>query len=167
MVVEKLYELPICYEKWKEIFDIEETELYRIWTIVNVHWKPSKMIEVDFKIAHHSIFTNTKLMKMKLIDYEECEICENEIESIAHLFISCEQLVEFHQHIQEKIEILFENCNYLIKSILFCPFLTKFLLRNTQYLAIDNMKFRNITFTPFIVFVSPNINISSYTTKVI
>jgi hypothetical protein len=35
MVVEKLYELPICYEKWKEIFDIEETELYRIWTIVN------------------------------------------------------------------------------------------------------------------------------------
>jgi hypothetical protein len=26
--------------------------------------KPSKMIEVDFKIAHHSIFTNTKLMKM-------------------------------------------------------------------------------------------------------
>jgi hypothetical protein len=25
MVVEKLYELPICYEKWKEIFDIEET----------------------------------------------------------------------------------------------------------------------------------------------
>jgi hypothetical protein len=45
-------------------------------------------------------------MKMKLIDYEECEICENEIESITHLFISCEQLVEFHQHIQEKIEIL-------------------------------------------------------------
>jgi hypothetical protein len=39
------------------------------------------MIEVDFKIAHHSIFTNTKLMKMKLIDYEECEICENEIVS--------------------------------------------------------------------------------------
>ena len=109
MVVEKLYELPICYEKWKEIFDIEETELYRIWTIVNFHWKPSKMIEVDFKIAHHSIFTNTKLMKMKLIDYEECEICENEIESITHLFISCEQLVEFHQHIQEKIEILFEK----------------------------------------------------------
>ena len=72
---------------------IEETELYRIWTIVNFHWKPSKMIEVDFKIAHHSIFTNTKLMKMKLIDYEECEICENEIESITHLFISCEQLV--------------------------------------------------------------------------
>jgi hypothetical protein len=29
-------------------------------------------------------------MKMKLIDYEECEICENEIESITHLFISCE-----------------------------------------------------------------------------
>jgi hypothetical protein len=29
------------------------------------------------------------------------------------------------------------------------------------------LKFRNITFTPFIVFVSPNINISSYTTKVI
>jgi hypothetical protein len=40
-------------------------------------------------------------MKMKLIDYEECEICENEMESITHLFISCEQLVEFHQHIQE------------------------------------------------------------------
>jgi ethanolamine utilization protein EutA (predicted chaperonin) len=42
--------------------------------IVNFHWKPSKMIEVDFKIAHHSIFTNTKLMKMKLIDYENINI---------------------------------------------------------------------------------------------
>jgi hypothetical protein len=48
---------------------------------------------------------------MKLLDYEEYGICENEIESITHLFISCEQLVEFHQYIQEKNEILFENCN--------------------------------------------------------
>ena len=59
MVVGKLYELPKCYEKWKKKFNIEETELHRIWTIANFHWKPSKMIEVDFIIAHHSIFTNT------------------------------------------------------------------------------------------------------------
>ena len=111
IIVEKLYEIPVCYEKWKEIFNIEEIELYKIWTIVNLYWKPSKMIEVDFKVAHHSIFTNTKLMKMKLLDYEECEICQNEIESITHLFISCEKLKEFHQYIQEKIEILFQNCN--------------------------------------------------------
>jgi hypothetical protein len=51
--------------------------------------------------------TFTLFIVFVLIDYEECEICENEIESITHLFISCEQLVEFHQHIQEKIEILF------------------------------------------------------------
>ena len=147
MVVEKLYELPICYEKWKEIFDIEETELYRIWTIVNFHWKPSKMIEVDFKIAHHSIFTNTKLMKMKLIDYEECEICENEIESITHLFISCEQLVEFHQHIQEKIEILFENCNSDKMTLVVYEEIFMFGLTNT-------MKGVNVIFLNFMLSIA-------------
>jgi hypothetical protein len=72
MVVEKLYELPICYEKWKEIFDIEETELYRIWTIVNFHWKSSKMIEVDFKIAHHSISYLSYSSQTKFQFFLEC-----------------------------------------------------------------------------------------------
>lgn len=59
------------------------------------------MIEVDWKVAHQSIFTNTKLMKLKLLDHEECEISQNKIESITHLFISCGQLIEFHKYNQE------------------------------------------------------------------
>lgn len=40
-------------------------------------------------------------MKLKLLDHEECEISQNKIESITHLFISCEQLIEFHKYNQE------------------------------------------------------------------
>jgi hypothetical protein len=99
------------------------------------------MIEVDFKIAHHSIFTNTKLMKMKLIDYEECEICENEIESITHLFISCEQLVEFHQH------ILFENCNSDKMTLVVYEEIFMFGLTNT-------MKGVNVIFLNFMLSIA-------------
>jgi hypothetical protein len=86
-------------------------------------------------------------MKMKLIDYEECEICENEIESITHLFISCEQLVEFHQHIQEKIEILFENCNSDKMTLVVYEEIFMFGLTNT-------MKGVNVIFLNFMLSIA-------------
>ena len=52
-------------------------------------------------------------MKLKLLDHEECEISQNKIESITHLFISCEQLIEFHKYNQENTYILFENLAHL------------------------------------------------------
>jgi hypothetical protein len=53
------------------IFRVQSTDesiICSMWKGVNMYWKPSIMIELDFKIVHYCIFTNERLLKMKLID---------------------------------------------------------------------------------------------------
>ena len=58
---------------------------------------------------HFFIFTNSKLMTMKLINYNVCDVCEKEVENITHLFLLCSELVEFHLFMQQKLSVLFDN----------------------------------------------------------
>ncbi|CAC5397723.1 unnamed protein product [Mytilus coruscus] len=86
LVIEKLCQPPKSVDKWMNIFPEDESIMHKVWKIVNMFWKPSIMTELDFKIAHCGIFTNERLLKMKLVDNDLCDICCNEIEDIMHLF---------------------------------------------------------------------------------
>ncbi|CAG2190774.1 unnamed protein product [Mytilus edulis] len=109
LLTSKLCQHPICYKKWTEVFEIEENDLCKVWKNVNFYWKPSILMDLDFKIAHYCIFTNSKLMTMKLINYNVCDVCEKEVENITHLFLLCSELVEFHLFMQQKLSVLFDN----------------------------------------------------------
>ncbi|CAC5420779.1 unnamed protein product [Mytilus coruscus] len=106
LLTSKLCQHPICYKKWTEVFEIEENDLCKVWKNVNFYWKPSILMDLDFKIAHYCIFTNSKLMTMKLINYN---VCEEEVENITHLFLLCSELVEFHLFLQQKLSVLFDH----------------------------------------------------------
>lgn len=107
----KICQKPTSYERWIEKLDILEDDLRKVWSNVNYFWKPSCMMELDFKVAHCCIFTNSKLLKIGLLDNSLCDLCKTEDETIVHLFITCEELMEFHEYINGKIIVLFENCD--------------------------------------------------------
>ena len=124
LVIEKMCQLPKSIEKWIDIFQTDESIICSMWKGVNMYWKPSIMIELDFKIVHYCIFTNERLLKMKLIDNDLCDICSNEIEDIMHLFVKCTELYNFHMYVSKQVEELFENCdsdqkNYIVYEEIF------------------------------------------------
>ncbi|CAC5416070.1 unnamed protein product [Mytilus coruscus] len=111
LVIDKLCQPPKSVDKWMNIFQEDESIMHKVWKIVNMFWKPSIMTELDFKIAHCGIFTNERLLKMKLVDNDLCDICCNEIEDIMHLFIKCSELYDFHQYLITKVELLLDTCD--------------------------------------------------------
>lgn len=72
-VLEDIIEGPIGPIIWKKLYTLDEAELCKIWKYVYVFWKPSKMIELDYKIMH-----NVKLKKIGLSDSELCDVCHKE-----------------------------------------------------------------------------------------
>ena len=58
-----------------------------IWERVHSNLKPPDCIDLDFRILHNRIFTNLKLVKMKLIDSSTCYSCKTEEEDLFHFFL--------------------------------------------------------------------------------
>ncbi len=106
----KICRKPTSYTKWIEEVYVDENLLSKVWSNVFYHWKPPCMIELDFKVGHHCIFTNSKLFKIGLSDTTMCNVCEVEDETMVHLFLKCQKLQTFHDYIYDKILVLFQNC---------------------------------------------------------
>ncbi|CAC5393910.1 unnamed protein product [Mytilus coruscus] len=97
-LLEDIIEEPIGPIIWKKLYALDEAELCKIWKHVYVFWKPSKMIELDYKIIHNCVFTNVKLKKIGLSDSELCDVCNKENEDIMHISINCDELEDVHYH---------------------------------------------------------------------
>ena len=49
------------------------------------------------------MFINEKLYKLKISDASLCTICENETETLAHLFAECNKVTKIWKEVTEKL----------------------------------------------------------------
>ncbi|CAC5426724.1 unnamed protein product [Mytilus coruscus] len=89
-------------------FDLSTEKIYDqpLFCNPNVLYDGKTVIWYDFINAG---IVQCKLVTMKLIKYNVCDVCEKEVENITHLFLSCSELVEFHLFLQQKLSVLFDN----------------------------------------------------------
>ena len=59
----------------------------------------SKLREFQYKILNCILYTNEKLFRLGLTNSPCCTFCQEDIESIEHLFFSCKVSFEFWQHV--------------------------------------------------------------------
>ncbi|CAG2253157.1 unnamed protein product [Mytilus edulis] len=110
-MLENIVEEPVGIELWKSEFDVTSEAFSRIWEHVNMYWKPSNLVELDFKVLHNCIFTNVKLQKIGLVDDNICKVCCSEKEDILHIFMNCDKLEDFHNYLSSLLVRIFENCD--------------------------------------------------------
>ena len=65
-------------QTWKEAFTI-------CFKSVNDH----QIIWLQYKILHRILGTQKQLFKMKISDSDYCRICNSNVETLIHLFVSC------------------------------------------------------------------------------
>ncbi|CAC5419092.1 unnamed protein product [Mytilus coruscus] len=111
IMLENIVEEPVGIELWKSEFDVSSEAFSKIWEHVNMYWKPSNLVELDFKVLHNCIFTNVKLQKIGLVDDNICKVCCREKEDILHIFMNCDKLEDFHNYLSSLLVRIFENCD--------------------------------------------------------
>ena len=109
--MKNIVEEPVGIELWKSEFDVTSEAFSKIWEHVNMYWKPSNLVELDFKVLHNCIFTNVKLQKIGLVDDNICKVCCSEKEDILHIFMNCDKLEDFHNYLSSLLVRIFENCD--------------------------------------------------------
>ncbi|CAC5411993.1 unnamed protein product [Mytilus coruscus] len=111
IMLENIVEEPVGIELWKSVFNVSSEAFSKIWEHVNMYWKPSNLVELDFKVLHNCIFTNVKLQKIGLVDDNICKVCCSEKEDILHIFMNCDKLEDFHNYLSSLLVRIFENCD--------------------------------------------------------
>ena len=77
------------------IFDIQEEEwknTYCLPKTVNVDHKTK---ELQYKILNNYLNTNARLKRIKILDDDLCSFCNEEAETLEHLFLSCVHVRRF------------------------------------------------------------------------
>ena len=83
--------------KWKDELSfnmsLEEfkTEFRNINTTTNI----TKLRSFQYRLLHRAIVTNIHLKKWKIKDSALCEKCGLEVETLSHMFVTCNKLAEF------------------------------------------------------------------------
>ena len=102
----------------------------------------------QFKFLHRIIYTKEKLFKWKIVDTNSCTFCDQETESILHLFWECDfvkifwQQVFSHCKVNETVILNFDKTEVLLGTKNVKPVLNLIFILGKKY--INACKYGNI-----------------------
>ena len=107
MIVRNKHENAIlnCEVFWKSKYDIDVRFFYNPAKLAT---KETKLKVLHFKIVHNIFPTNSSLFKMNIVTTPNCKNC-NSIETLEHLFFTCEKLTRFWNMIEDLSELIFDK----------------------------------------------------------
>ena len=113
---------PSAQAKWEEKITNGKLQWKQYYNIPKRSTSDVKMLNFQYKILHRIIPTNYILHKMKLKNDNLCTFCQQQVETIEHLFIRCQFSVEFwekvHEFLTEK-NIRPPNTPFSLQEIMF------------------------------------------------
>ena len=80
-----------CEEKWTEALNVilNWKEIYRLPFIKT---KSSKLQWFQYRIIHRILGANSLLHKINQKPNDKCSVCLEEVETIEHIFLSCNKI---------------------------------------------------------------------------
>ena len=76
--------------KWDNIFDLDESEWTDIFKLPFIVTKNTKLQWLQYRINQYILATNKFLHKINVINEPNCTFCQEEVETIEHLFWNCD-----------------------------------------------------------------------------
>ena len=107
-LINKKFERATSEEKVIEMFDINlsENDWATIYSIPFFATIEVKLRSFQISLNHFYFFTNEKLFTIGRSETNKCYFCENEIETIIHLFVECPYVVPLWRQIETLLEKL-------------------------------------------------------------
>merc|ERR1711862_893224 len=107
----------------KQQLDIESEYFEQIYSIPFNATICTKLRAFQFKINHNILYTNEKLHRIKISESPLCTFCNNETETLEHLFVDCDVVANVWQEVLENLLQPFGVTN-LTKSEVILGFIT-------------------------------------------
>ena len=98
-IIKEMIVSPTSETFFKNNFDFASENFEQIYCIPFNVTIFTKLRSSQFKINHNNLCTNYKLHKVKLSDTQMCTFCNDEIETLLHIFIECNEVVNISQKV--------------------------------------------------------------------
>ena len=86
-IVDEVFKIPTSETKLTELFEIEDEAWENIYKLPFIVTIENKMRSFQFKVNRNIFFTNEKLKKIGIGKTDLCTFCEEEVETLKHIFI--------------------------------------------------------------------------------
>ena len=117
----------VIAEKWQTKLNmpIDREFICKIFENIKVVTLNTKLRSFHFRLLHHSIVTNEKLFRWKILDTDKCTFCNVAVENTFHLIWEC----QVAKTIWDQIKTWVKNSsnrtlNLNLKNIVFCRLTT-------------------------------------------
>ena len=114
-----------AHRKYTETYNFNEEEWTTIYQIPHTLSVSNKAKELHYKIVHGHVATNRLLHKMNIIiiDSDICDFCDQQEQTLCHLFYECRLVKEFWASVQSWLTTECGiNCAFCPKTVLFGVF---------------------------------------------
>ena len=99
LFIEKKQIPPTAKQKLQDKYSDTAVDWEKVYCLAFNVTLESKLREFQYKILNCIVYTNEKLFRFGLTDSPCCTICQEDIESIEHLFSSCKVASDFWKHL--------------------------------------------------------------------
>lgn len=107
--------VPTAQNKFNKIFNFTKEDWKKIYILPFITTNNSKLQWLQYRINHNILVTNQILNKIKIIDNSKCTFCEQEEETLVHIFWDCELV----QNLFKEVNTWLNNVNVSKKHMLF------------------------------------------------
>ena len=99
-LVTKKLDRSTAHRKYTETYNFNEEEWTTIYQMPHTLSISNKAKELHYKIVHGYVATNRLLHKMNIIDSDICDFCDQQEQTLCHLFYECRLVKEFWASVQ-------------------------------------------------------------------
>ena len=148
---------PNSLNRWKnEQMEVTNFKFEKIYSIPYKVTKDPKLLWLQCRINHRILGTNYLLTKMKILNSNKCTFCNNNPETIEHIFWTCDKIQEFWSQLASYIEqkcslvkITWKETDILFGNLELDIGLNKIILLAKMFIYQNKMKLKCPVLNPF------------------
>ena len=99
LFIEKKQIPPTAKQRLQDKYSDTAVDWEKVYSLALNFTLESKLREFQYKILNCIVYTNEELFRFGLTDSPCCTFCQEDIESIEHLFFSCKVASDFWKHV--------------------------------------------------------------------
>jgi hypothetical protein len=96
----------ISQHYFKRVYELSDDECYDLFVMPFKVTLDTKLRWFQYRVMHNIVPTNVWLQKVGLTNSDLCSFCKKEKETITHMFVECEKVVDFWQQVQTRYNIM-------------------------------------------------------------
>ena len=139
----KISSTPTAQKKYNEAFNTHTSQLdwEKIYLLPFKTTLDTKLREFQYKILNRILYTNEMLFRFKKVDSPLCDFCENELETVEHLFFLCTKVRIFWEDLKAVLNSLNISVDLEIKDVLFGILDTSNINILVNYIVLESKHF--------------------------